>query len=1080
MKKRMLLVAGLAAVVALVWLGFRGDSEDELSFAKPATASSAPREKAVVAAPVSSVLTAELPAARGELSIAGRVLGPNGPVGGAVVVATVGAGDEVLSDLPCHCTPQCTNRLVECGCTWASQRVAEQVVARRGEAPPVARATTSDDGTFVVTGLEPGVFALWAEKPGSLIGLRRGVSAGDQQADVEVSEGMTLRGKVTGDEKEPIANAIVTAVYEDHARFFDAVSGADGRFTIGPVPRGSVAVVATAKGLLPAHVSAGLGTQEVPELVLASPRTVSGRVLREGEPAVAAAVTLEQGHHTWEQTADAQGGFRFESLRPGSYELIAQQGLAFAAKRLTLESGKDVFELVLELGVGGEITGTVRSERGAPLAGVEVAARHEGRDATSDAHGRFRLGPLPAGRYAVAASAKGFLDETSPEVEVREGSASSVELVLRPSSPLRGFVVDEAGRPVANAELAAEWRAAGSEREYFPGRYGHTESKRDGSFELDGIVSGTFTLRVTHDEFRDHEEVVEAPRGELKIALRRGLEVTGTVEDENGLPQAGVMVTLRPDEELGERGQRRAMRRDEATSSRGEFRIRGVEAGRYVLLAVQRPTRELSQTMRMASAKVAVHGEGTPPVKLRFKAGQTIAGRVQTSDGAPVEGAQVSAVPEAARGRRDRADIDGLTFGGALSGPDGTFEVRNLEAGKYQMAARKEGFAASVQAAEPVMASTGDSSVSLVLKREGKIRGRVVDVDGKPVQHFAVNRSDRHDEAGAFEEPVLYAGARDVIFEADGFASTHRRVDAKIGETIDLGDVVLTRGRPLSGTVLDAATNAPIPDALVDIGDPADMERLSLIRLAVEAGAAKTGPDGSFTLPRVDTTRSLALFAFHPSYRWWVEPLDPAASRVVIKLERGGVVAGKVLDIEGNPVAGRSVVVIGSDKVVKPGRTGEDGSFELSGLPVGPATAAAEPRGEYPIPSKVFEIPAEGVAQVELREAGGGTRLVARLTGGADSRHAPLVVPGPNVATPASLNELIEMGVSGRFGKPVAEEPHTWEFPYLPAGPATLFVVQRGGPTLKLSRHALQVTGEPEQRVEIEVGGSMIEIATGP
>ncbi|MGI5861058.1 MAG: carboxypeptidase-like regulatory domain-containing protein [Myxococcales bacterium] len=330
----------------------------------------------------------------------------------------------------------------------------------------------------------------------------------------------------------------------------------------------------------------------------------------------------------------------------------------------------------------------------------------------------------------------------------------------------------------------------------------------------------------------------------------------------------------------------------------------------------------------MASAKVAVHGEGTPPVKLRFKAGQTIAGRVQTSDGAPVEGAQVSAVPEVARARYDRADLDGVTFGNALSGPDGTFEVRNLEPGKYQMFARKEGFAASMHSDEPVMASAGDSSVSLVLKREGKIRGRVVDSDGKPVQHFAIDRSDRHDEAGAFEEPVLSAGTRDVIFEADGFAPTHRRLDAKIGRTIDLGDVVLTRGRPLSGTVLDAASNAPIPDALVDIGDPGDMERLSLIYLAVEAGAAKTGADGSFTLPRVDTTRPLALFAFHPSYRWWVQPLDPAASRVVIRLERGGVVVGRVLDIDGNPIAGRPVAIIGSDKVVKPGVTGEDGSFE--------------------------------------------------------------------------------------------------------------------------------------------------------
>lgn len=120
------------------------------------------------------------------------------------------------------------------------------------------------------------------------------------------------------------------------------------------------------------------------------------------------------------------------------------------------------------------------------------------------------------------------------------------------------------------------------------------------------------------------------------------------------------------------------------------------------------------------------------------------------------------------------------------------------------------------------------------------------------------------------------------------------------------------------------------------------------------------------------------------------------------------------------------------------------------------------------------------MARVELREAGGGTRLVARLTGAADSHSAPLVVPGPNVPTPANLSDLTEIGVSGRIGRPIVEEPLTWEFPYLPAGPATLFVAKRGGTTLKLSRHELQVTGEPEQRVEIEVGDSFIEIAVGP
>jgi protocatechuate 3,4-dioxygenase beta subunit len=609
------------------------------------------------------------------------------------------------------------------------------------------------------------------------------------------------------------------------------------------------------------------------------------------------------------------------------------------------------------------------------------------------------------------------------------------------------------------------------------GQHGRETSKRDGTFEIDGLLAGSFDLTVRHDEYRVRTEVVEVPGEELRIALERGFEVSGTVLDAEALPVPGVSVMLREDE-----GPDRADGgRSDVTDARGQFRLKGIDQGNYVVAAFELPARKLEgldRTLRMVSAKVTVSGEGTPALELRFKGGEKISGRVVTSEGEPLEGATVHARPDQPRRRPKLGDGEATSLGMAVSGADGSFEMRDLVPGKFLVAATKEGFAAPADSEGWVSANTGDAAVRLVLTSQGKVRGRVVDPEGKPIKHFTVDRQDHHDDKGSFELRIYREGERELVFTADGFASTNRRLTARIGETFDLGDVVLTRGRALSGTVLDATTNEPVPDALVDIGDLTHRERLDSIRISEAAGAVRTGADGSFTLPRIDASRPLVLFAYHPSYRWWAEPLDPANSRVVIKLDRGGTVVGRVLDVEGRPSAHHEVVVK-TGTAFKPGSTGEDGTFEIKGLPLGPATVIARPTGEYPIPARETVIPGEGVARVELQEQRGGATLLIRLVGspGRGPRR-PFLVPG-TVPMPLNLKELFAATATGLAGKEVPDQESTSEFRNVPPGPATVFVGERGG-KIRIFRQVIEVSEEPEQLVEISVPEEFTVIPEGP
>jgi len=187
---------------------------------------------------------------------------------------------------------------------------------------------------------------------------------------------------------------------------------------------------------------------------------------------------------------------------------------------------------------------------------------------------------------------------------------------------------------------------------------------------------------------------------------------------------------------------------------------------------------------------------------------------------------------------------------------------------------------------------------------------------------------------------------------------------------------------PLSGTHVQGQLTAPkgvAPSLLAgvevqmrtDVSTPNPMDLQSAAMRVVRA-AVKTGPDGSFeirALPAdkdyVVTVRHDELAAYRTSMSGFHACTDHA---LTIPMERGGSVAGVVVDADGSPLAGAKVQALlagqwfGFDDFdVREGKTGSDGSFLLKAVPAGGVSLRAELEGHLESKKKRIDVPQEGV-----------------------------------------------------------------------------------------------------------------------
>ena len=195
-------------------------------------------------------------------------------------------------------------------------------------------------------------------------------------------------------------------------------------------------------------------------------------------------------------------------------------------------------------------------------------------------------------------------------------------------------------------------------------------------------------LQIGDERFLEQSVPIQAPASELRVVLRRGATVVGTLTDEQELPQSRAHVTLW---RVATKSEEEDSLRSTSTDSQGRFTLEGLPPGRFVVEA----KRDGEGTERTAAKPVELRGSEKAEVPLRFEAGRTLSGLVVDGNGEPVADAYVRVeVPFSAfpKWRRHILSCQTGRDPGTQTGPDGRFTLKHLIEDKYEVLAFKEGY----------------------------------------------------------------------------------------------------------------------------------------------------------------------------------------------------------------------------------------------------------------------------------------------------------------------------------------------------------------------------------------------------
>ena len=625
------------------------------------------------------------------------------------------------------------------------------------------------------------------------------------------------------------------------------------------------------------------------------------------------------------------GGFSFDRLAGRSYTLSAVRGELFGGPvryKLT-EHGDPV---VLRLAEAAAVLVTVVDEARQPIADAEVKlADLAERTARTTGKGTARLAPIHPGWVMVEVSAAGYAPGGGFTTVGSAGATGELTITLHKGFAVSGRVVDDAGKPIANARVSENDGLRGEVRE----TTGVTTDGK-GGFTIAALASGSHTLVAVDGEHAPAQSppitVSGKPVANVEIRMKPGGRVAGTVVDAAHKPVAFATVRI-----AGANQQFWQTTARQATGDgKGAFELRG-------LARIRLQARAESDTA--ASKLVEVDLSDKPErtdVELMLDIGGTIAGTVVDDHGAPVPEIQVNAFPDVLGG----ASTDGLVLAGmssATTGGGGEFLIHGLPDGAYRLWAARHAGGFGQWGKEATTAKTGDKAVRITLASPGSLVGKVAlagsDLPPKLVTVAVGFQPPTPASDGAFQIKELAPGSYDVTFRGLEFAELIKH-DVKIeaGKVTDLGTVTVLRGRKLSGKVVDRS-GTPVAGATIklgatlfssaDAGDRGDgLDALSGVRSVV------SDQDGLFTAVGVPA-KPTNVMAEHPDRgRSLAVPVpegeaDPPP--VTLALRGFGSIAGTVTR-QGKPVPNVTVgeASKGGGAQGQFTRTAADGSYALA------------------------------------------------------------------------------------------------------------------------------------------------------
>ncbi|MFZ2452060.1 MAG: carboxypeptidase regulatory-like domain-containing protein [Methylovulum miyakonense] len=310
------------------------------------------------------------------------------------------------------------------------------------------RTVTDADGSFGLTGLQPGTWELDVSLAGyrsahitltapagtSDMGMIRLPSLSGTQGEGIVTGSIT--DAATGN---PIANAHLTVTGSADT---SAVTNALGGYRI-VAPTGNISVTASAPGYRnatgTATLTAGATLTFSPGLLTESATvptlaTLIGSIVDAASNQPLSDVSVVVAGSTVTAVTDGNGQFRLEGLVPGAWILdvnrAGYQGLRLSLTASVGTSDLGTIRLPFATANGNTLAGVVTdSQDGQPLAGAVVAIASEGKRVQTAADGSYRIEGIGANQFSVSISAVGYLSRQG-DISLAQAGVSTLNVAL--------------------------------------------------------------------------------------------------------------------------------------------------------------------------------------------------------------------------------------------------------------------------------------------------------------------------------------------------------------------------------------------------------------------------------------------------------------------------------------------------------------------------------------------------------------------------------------------------------------------------------------------------------------------------
>jgi protocatechuate 3,4-dioxygenase beta subunit len=694
--------------------------------------------------------------------------------------------------------------------------------AFRGGADDDETVRTGSDGKFT-TRLKEGTYDVIFKREGFSTKVVRAVTASATTKPIEavMEPGVDITGRVTrgGNGVEGI-NVAVMAMDSPEL----SVTGPDGRFTVSDLTPGPYMVVFNKQDEFIQQMRNITAPANNVSIDLPPGGRISGHVLDKNthQPVTsfnAGVNTARMGGGIQLNTppmmksfTSDDGSFSLDNVPTGTIQVVASAPGYTTARQsnVTVEEGKSVDNIELDLDTGVQLSGHVSGPDGSPLSGVAVRPADGaggamrivanfggagGTTATTDGNGDYTIDQLEAGTKSFSFTLEGYLP-TTKSVDL-SGHEARLDAQLSSGLHVAGVVVTDAGAPVPDANVRAASAVSGS------GGFRATKTDASGAFTFDSIAPGHYAFTASKAGYADGNvtDFDVSSNAPVRIALKTGGVIYGHVSGLGPDDLQHVSVSARNNNGNGEA----------AVDASGNYRIVGAPTGTVRVTADL--MRSIGNAQTTDPQTIDVEPGASVQVDLTFNSNTIVRGRV-TRDGGPLAGATVSFFPTDRTGAQVSISTD----------DGGNYTASGLSNGSYSV------MVLDTQRMNPFSTHyevNGSSTFDIDIKTAG-ITGHVTDAgSGDPVANARIQMKSKDngiggmiatrgattDSSGNFTIDSVSPGTYTLTADKDGYGNDVRDV-AVTDSGAQPVQLTIARADGVTLTVVDARDGQPLNPAI--------------------------------------------------------------------------------------------------------------------------------------------------------------------------------------------------------------------------------------------------------------------------